>query len=251
MKFRTTIELLTKDIQDIEKLVSNFQNYSAIPVIELDLVLSKLRNAYDVLLMFREDIQEVGNVPKGSEEVSGHYRESPVTPAAHEKSEEDEHPEHSNQAVELQSKAESGKSPDEITEAVEAPARVKKLSHPRKVIREHEKTIGEKLTSDQTFMNEKLGESIRKADISSVLQSSPIKSIASNLGVNDKFYFIRELFNGDSELFKQVIRELDISSNFNSAYNYLLNEFSWDMERDSVQKLLNLVRRKFISPGNE
>ena len=44
-------------------LVSNFKNYSRIPSIELDLALSRLRNVYDLLLMFREDAQAGTTIP--------------------------------------------------------------------------------------------------------------------------------------------------------------------------------------------
>ena len=53
MKYKHTIELITKDFQDLTKFVDNFKNYSAIPSIELDLALAKLRNIYDILLMLK------------------------------------------------------------------------------------------------------------------------------------------------------------------------------------------------------
>jgi hypothetical protein len=96
-----------------------------------------------------------------------------------------------------------------------------------------------------------LGEQMSKTDISSVHQLSPIKTISGSIGINDKFLLIRELFSDDPDLFKKTMEELDSSVNFNAAYSMLMNNFNWDMKSDPVQMLLNLVRRKFISPGNE
>ena len=51
--------------------------------------------------------------------------------------------------------------------------------------------------------------------------------------------------------FQNTITELDGASNFNEAFSYISGSFEWDMEDDSVQLLLELVRRKFIVNQNE
>ncbi len=56
MKIKHTIEILTKDIQDIEKLVGNLKNSQEGSAIELDLALSKLRNVYEILTMIKADM---------------------------------------------------------------------------------------------------------------------------------------------------------------------------------------------------
>jgi hypothetical protein len=55
MEIKYTIEILTKDIQDIEKLVGNLRNSKDDSAIELDLALSKLRNVYEILTMIKAD----------------------------------------------------------------------------------------------------------------------------------------------------------------------------------------------------
>ncbi len=57
MEIRHTVEILTKDIQDIEKLVRNLNNYAQPPQIEIDLAMSKLRNVYDLLSIISQDIK--------------------------------------------------------------------------------------------------------------------------------------------------------------------------------------------------
>lgn len=71
------------------------------------------------------------------------------------------------------------------------------------------------------------------------------------MGINDKFYFIRELFNGNAEYFREAMNVLDQAENFNEAYTYIQKTFDWDMEGETVQQLLNLIRRKFINTGND
>ncbi len=55
MEIKHTVEILTKDIQDIEKLVRNLDKYEHPPMIEIDLALSKLRNLYEVLSLIGQD----------------------------------------------------------------------------------------------------------------------------------------------------------------------------------------------------
>lgn len=57
MEIKHTIQILTKDIQDIEKLVRNLNNYDTPPQIEIDLAMSKLRNVYDLLSIISKDIK--------------------------------------------------------------------------------------------------------------------------------------------------------------------------------------------------
>ncbi len=255
MEFKNTLEIVTKDIQDIEKLVGNFKNYSAIPNIELDLALSKLRNVYDVLLLFREHHESSTQERKPS--VTADSIDSEKDPGIN--LNDQNNAKISSVLPEERLEAKSPASPalnleksgDNIFKTDETSQNEKKVSQPKKTLTKTEKTFSEKFTSEHPFIHEKLGEQTNKSDISSIHQSSPIKTIASSMGINDKFFFIRELFNGDSDLFRLTLDELDQSANFNSAYTILLDKFSWDMESDSVQMLLNLVRRKFISLGNE
>jgi FKBP-type peptidyl-prolyl cis-trans isomerase len=57
MEIKYTLEILTKDIQDIEKLVANLENSPGNSTLDLDLALSKLRNVYDVLTEIRSDME--------------------------------------------------------------------------------------------------------------------------------------------------------------------------------------------------
>ena len=120
------------------------------------------------------------------------------------------------------------------------------------VSRQAERSIlADKYKSGKTFINESLAGQRGKQDISSKIQSKPIRNIASALGINDRFKLINELFNGDKGSFQNTIGILDGAANFNEAFTYINTSFDWDMEEDSVQLLLDLVRRKFIINQNE
>jgi len=226
MEFKTTLEIVTKDIQDIEKLVGNFKNYSRIPNIELDLALSRLRNVYDLLLMFRDDSQTdiLIPAPKTLTERIDTSTEVVV-------------PEKTAIAI-----------PSEPVNATTSVIKNKIKTDPET---SEKNIVGQRPSVEKKFINEKLGEQTSKKDISSKLQSQAIKSISGSLGINDKFLFIRELFAGNAESFRHTMDELDDARNFNDAYSLLSDKFQWDMDSETVQMLLNLIRRKFITSGNE
>ena len=109
--------------------------------------------------------------------------------------------------------------------------------------------LADKYKENNNFINESFAGNMQ--DVSSKIQSTPIRNISSALGINDRFKLIHDLFNGDKNSYHNAIGILDRSSNFNEAFNYITSSFDWDMEGDSVQLLLELVRRKFIVNKNE
>ena len=111
--------------------------------------------------------------------------------------------------------------------------------------------LADRYKGEKKFINERLAENGKKRDISSKIKSKPIRNIGSALGINDRFKLINDLFNGDKDSYQNTIGMLDGASNFNEAFNYITSSFDWDMEEESVQILLDLVRRKFIVNQNE
>jgi hypothetical protein len=275
MEFRHTLEIISKDIQDIEKLLDNFNNYSTIPAIELELALSKLRNIYDLLLLFRdrsiekpeevfndtpEDQNIVNKAQADAKENSELHLKYPpyaedvmsniLAPDDHSVSGKEErliHPGHEN-------RDEVSLYPDHSTD--EAGKNSSKDSPDNKLQPEQGKKekegviLGEKYNLGKKSINENLGVQNVPSNIKIKIQGAPITNIAGTIGINDKFYLIRELFKSDAESFRQTLDILDHSQSFNEAFNYLIENFKWDMESEPAQQLLSLIRRKFISQGN-
>lgn len=136
----------------------------------------------------------------------------------------------------------------------EKPSKVqeeKAVVKPENKVSEEPATIADKFKGGKKFINERFGDNGNRQDLSSKLQSKPIQDIGTSLGLNDRFKLINELFKGDKDSYLRTIDILDSASNFNEAFNYISTSYDWDMEDDSVQMLLDLVRRKFIVNKNE
>ncbi|MBN1132803.1 MAG: hypothetical protein JXR52_09200 [Bacteroidales bacterium] len=239
MEIKHTIEILTKDIQDIEKLVRNLQNSPKPAGIELDLALSKLRNVYDILLLIKEDsISDLVESSKAKNHAPGMSQEMPppvetevVLPSTAQHKSEPTHQPHGELSGENVSKPESAKGSDSADK-------------PKK----EAGILAEKFNKESS-LNENLGLK-RSGDVTSKLSSQPIDSISRNIGINDRFFIIKELFNGDIEGYNRIILNLDRSGNFNEAFSIIENRFPETMEHTGVQILINLARRRFISSGN-
>lgn len=194
MDIKYTLEILTKDIQDIEKLVGNLAISPGGSTLELDLALSKLRNVYDVLTVIRTDraleTRNAGRIPSPS-----------VEPEA------------------SPSISKPGRNPSILADTFIA----------------------------ESSINENLAGNL-ESELDSRLLGQPIDSISRNIGINDRFLIIRELFNGDPEGLRKLIDDLDRAGDLQSAKNLLEKQFEGSPDHDGVSILSSLVKRKYTKP---
>ena len=81
------------------------------------------------------------------------------------------------------------------------------------------------------------------------LQRKPVSDLISAIGINDKFLFLNELFNGSMEKYNKSIRSLNSFSTLLGAKTYMSElqiEFQWDCNSDAYKKLNDLVERRFL-----
>jgi len=223
MEIKYTIEILTKDIQDIGKLVENLQNSPRGSTLELDLALSKLRNVYDILTVIRTDLSTPSQLFRQAPEV-----ESPK-------------PTISQPVMEIplpdpEPVADTPHPPLEA--AAEAPQR-----EPEVVVGKEFRIIADNFAAESRI-NENLAGN-REHDLESKITGSPIDNIGRNIGINDRFLIIRELFDGDSDGFGKLIRDLDNAGSLQSAAEKLSVQFVNTPNHEGVVILNRLVKRRY------
>jgi hypothetical protein len=221
MESKYNINEIISQVGDIGELISRMKTDGPVPAIEVDIVLEKIRKLYS----------DLSGLKGAQRPVEREVRET--VPTKKEKvKQQAEVPQQSRspQQTETRRMAEPGSG----TQASTEPA-----------------TIADKFKGEKKFINERLADNGSRQDLSSKLQSKPIRDIGTSLGLNDRFKLIKELFNGDKESYQQTIDTLDSASNFNEAFNYINTSYDWDMEDEAVQMLLDLVRRKFIVNKDE
>jgi hypothetical protein len=238
MEIKYTIEILTKDIQDIEKLVGNLSNSMGNTAIELDLALSKIRNVYEILTMIKADrLHEMTNQnPLNEQPPAETLQETkPEEPAAKPEPEPEPEPEPFSEPARVpeaivEPEPEKEAAPDKETKTAPEPV---------------DRTILAEKFSKESSINENLAEK-RKVNVDAKLMGQPIDNIIRNIGINDRFLIIRELFKGDSDQFNNLVGKLDRADSYEDATRILKEQFSKTMDHEGVEILSGLVKRRHI-----
>lgn len=218
MESKYNINEIIAKVGDIGEMISRMKTEGPVPAIELDIVLEKIRNLYTDVSNLKDFKLPSARQPAQTVNVK------------------DEKP--------AEVKTEKPARHDMVQEE-------KTLEKPENKVIEEPSTIADRFKGEKTFINERLGDNGNRKDLSSKLQSKPIRDIGASLGLNDRFKLINELFKGDKDSYQQTIDILDNANNFNEAFNYISTSYDWDMEDESVLMLLDLVRRKFIVNKDE
>jgi hypothetical protein len=85
--------------------------------------------------------------------------------------------------------------------------------------------------------------------VAHLLQETPIKDLRKAIGINDKFLFLNELFNGDEAAYERSIKTINAFHVLQEAEYWINRELKlrlgWNDTRDTVQHFYQLVRRRF------
>jgi hypothetical protein len=241
------ISQIEADLRDVQLLIARLEGNEKTHHIELDLALSKLQKVYDFLLHEANKMTDSNHGTIQSDEiVKTVISEAPKSEQKVKKSED----------IENKINPVNTKSKDELIFLDDKTEKIEPEKHILEVHKEHniqgheyhktKEILAEKYNKNQQLINEKLGQGLHKKDISGQMQFKPIKNIETAIGINEKFLFVRELFNGDADTFHKTIRIVNNAANFNEAFNYIHSTFNWNLENEASQKLLELVRRRFI-----
>ena len=105
----------------------------------------------------------------------------------------------------------------------------------------HNKRLGD------SFLKEKSVNDLMSDDFSNLehkLSNRPVTSIRSAIGINDRFQYIRELFEGSADNFVKTVADLDSMNDIKEAVNYLQSNFKWKKNETSL-KFVSLIKRRF------
>jgi hypothetical protein len=248
MEIKHTIEILTKDIQDIEKLVRNLNNYETPPQIEIDLALSRLRNVYDLLSIIARDIKS--DTRAGDASASAQHASSGETATTTQHSPGQEQAPMKEQSPDRQpsgnqAPASAQEQPPASPEKVKGTESGSGTNQKKKETARKTSILAEKFASDKSI-NERSAPGSGH-DLSSKLTGEPIDSIKRNIGINDRFLIIRELMDGNNEAFNDLVQQIDTQQNFDAAYSIIQSAFPDLMEHEGVNILIRLSRRRYLS----
>lgn len=221
MDFNATVDLIIRDLNEAREIIDDLKNYPGVPALQIELAKSKCKSAGEVIALLK-NFQN--SVP------SDRIQEQEILPP---------------QKKEMQAK--------EITDIQKPVSRraspvIKKDITESSIRKSAESTIIADTFNDlPDSLNKKLG-SLRD-DIADILKTKPLTNLSDAIGVNDKFLFIRELFDGNPESYNQAIGKIDEAVTLADAKAVIMSYTGENIETDAARQLLDLVKRKF--PGDE
>ncbi len=238
MNNQQTTEILKKQLEQIEKIINRYHDISSISMIDRDLLLEKLRSVYDALLSI--ETIETKHVISSKKEEDVQLEDIQLT--VNESQIGNSVSVESNDIVEFELEEKDNSSSSHVNLNTE-----KEVEEDTEVIKKEKKIIADIYSKNDPLINEYIAARIKQKDLSTVLQNRPIKNLTDAIDINDKFYFTRELFHNDHQLFRKTIEVLNNLPSFNEAMKYLNQQFMWNFESETVQRFLEILRRRYIS----
>ncbi len=247
MDFIKAVSIIRKDLDEVSALLDQLSVTSGAHIAEIELARSRVHSATEMLKL----LPELNEVPV-SRPVNKEESARVMQPVVEVKTET--RPEvKAETRPEVKTETRPEVRVDVVTEEktktrLEAKPEVKAEVKPE-VKAEIAVEKGKPILADKFSAAEIIGKKVSsvKQDevISSVMHSKPISDIGSAIGINDKFYFIRELFSGDTRAYQDTIKRLNTSGSLGEAMKILDENTVMGSDPAAQSSFVDIVRRKF------
>lgn len=111
-----------------------------------------------------------------------------------------------------------------------------------------EEPVSKEEANDYKPVGEKIAEEKPVESIGETIQSKKIVNLKLAIGINEKFFFLNELFEGKMNEYNEAIEQLDQKETFKEAKEFLellKEDKSWDEEGEAFVQLKGFLERKF------
>ncbi len=268
MQITENIKQAAERLKEAQELLYKAIEIGNISSIDKDLALDKIRKAYDLILfeskfLKNEEIPPVAKQPaKVKEEkvvkaeplikVQEEEKPSPAVQPEVSKELPEEKPKPAERVSIFDSsvKGLSKVGEDKIVKNVEKVFDDIKENKPEEfsiLKTEKPESLVEKFQGKRKTMTESLSNQIKEKPVASQLQEKPISDLTKEIGVHDRFLFIKELFNGDSNHYERTIDKVNQFTDIAEALIYIQENFSWNENNKAANKFIELIRRKLLN----
>jgi hypothetical protein len=255
MEHKKLIKILLKDMGELEELISDVKTKGNLDDLEMEFIHTRAKGIMQLLRLLDNKINKISETTLRElqkEKPDGHVSDSPEI-----KEPDDNFDREKREEEELPS--------EKIPESREV---VNSSRDNHSVINGH-KEVNISDSDDNQDDDEMLGEDdgegeehtrlgdsfLKGKSVNDIiteqqklefkLSNRPVTSIKTAIGINDRFQYIRELFDNSALKFTDTVENLDSMDNIHDAVNYLRNNFKWK-KNDTSLKFVNLVKRRFM-----
>ncbi len=238
MDLNTTIDIIIKDLNDVREIIDDLKDIPGVSALQVELAKSKCKTASDIIALLK-NLPEIKTAVKqvrvaAEEPKTERKADIPDTKSALKSAEDARPPEKSKRTIPENHVSEvSPVTKDELKPIV------KKAGEPS--------IIADQFSNMPESFNEALGSLKREDDMLEILKAKRVNSLAEAIGVNDKFLFIREIFDGNQESYEQAILKLESAGNLDNALSIILSYTGDNTENEAIHQLLDVIKRKLQS----
>ncbi|MBN1108001.1 MAG: hypothetical protein JXR66_12665 [Bacteroidales bacterium] len=225
MDFNKTVDLIIRDLDEATEIIDDLKNYPGVPVIEVEMAKAKCRNAAAVIALLKQIPGQTADSPKKVSE-----QLPPKAPEADIKNENTG----MDASREKDAVIDTG---NQESVDIEITHKADKIIQPG--------IFADTFGAPSDRLNETLGGMRDKDDASGYFNTGPLTKFAEAIGINDRFLFVRELFDGNSETYNELIRQLDHTTSLSEARGLLVTFTGEKAKTEPGMQLLELIKRKF------
>ena len=109
-------------------------------------------------------------------------------------------------------------------------------------------SIGDSFKGERPSLNDIVSGYRPDESIAAKLQQGNISNLMTSIDMNNKFLFVKVLFNNNGSLFTEEINKLNSFNKLNEAIPYLetiKEKYNWETQSEAYSELYRLVLRKF------
>jgi len=227
MDLKSAIDIILRDLNEAGELIEDLKNKPEFPELQVELIKSKCKSAEDLIKIVGEILAQTDDRFAAAKEAKPEAVPDIVP--------EPSVPE--NKVLELD-ETDVGHQEEE-EEKVEEEEKMEKEDKMHEA--RNEKIVADRFTHLSSRMNEKVGDSKK---MEGKTRTMPVTDLYKALGINDRFFYIRELFDGKEEPFRQVISGLNDASTIDEAEDILREMLKEKADSEPATQLLELVQRK-------
>jgi len=242
MDFNATIDLIIKDLDEARTIIDDLKKYPGVPAIQVELAKSKCKSAGEVIAMLK-------TIQKKTEPV----QEREIKPETKQVEPQIQSSEPQTEILDIETESEQElpqvKSVKPLHEVVEKTT----SKSVDELIKASEKATESSIIADRfvhlaSSINEQLG-THKDDDLSGIFMAKQVSSLSEAIGINDRFLFVREIFNGDREAYNQAIAKLENIENVVDAKAVLMSYTGNSSDNEATKLLLDIVKRKLPHHG--
>ena len=164
-----------------------------------------------------------------------------------EEQEKQEEQEHQESQEERENQKERENEVEEVDE-------VESLEEPNEEIEEEVQAVEKPETTqntsdDKESLNDKISKLSKSDSLASKLQNQPIQNLKTAIGLNERFLFANELFQGDGAEYQRAIEEFNHLASMDDAVRLIEHKYQptykWNFDDHTVQNFIHYLQRRY------